>query len=303
MYVITANGKIYRLDNIFYNVLVYAEYESDTAILIRGQKNYSDEGGFYRISTAGEELKIEQIVSFSANLGLWRVMVDKYGNIFSGNIGNFELSFTGSDMIIKTDGTIHNLSLDSYMYKGLNGIMYCGSQEFNSAGELIDSEWTPDYPDGFVNISGIGIYQLNGKNNRLIKQSGNVCYYYLGSILYGNSDTMFDKVYKCTFDGGRYTVEIIMLEDYERIFVFANDRLYFQNNRQIYYADIDTGVKTVLTSDYIFQNIWPDNKGNICFSGVDNRLNNVEGTIGADDTVKVGITFNGYEVIYIKSIN
>ncbi len=76
---------------------------------------------------------------------------------------------------------------------------------------------------------------------------------------------------------------------------------YYVDVTEVYYIDMYTGEKTaVVNSGYFFNDIWPDNKGNLCFSGITSSQDVVSGTINADGDVTIGITSNNFEVIYIN---
>jgi len=83
----------------------------------------------------------------------------------------------------------------------------------------------------------------------------------------------------------------------------ANGNIYFLDNNEIYYISIETGGKAILSTSYIFYNIWSDNMGNVSFSGVGSTLNDVVGSINSNNEVTTNVFDNGYQVIYVSPIN
>ncbi|MDD3397791.1 MAG: hypothetical protein PHR96_04575 [Clostridia bacterium] len=293
-YVISGTGRLYRLDDVFEFINLYTLYnydESDTAIFFIGAKITDvSRSNIYKMSIENNDLKIEKIIDLSTveNSFGYGFFVDKHGNIFSNN----------KNYIIKVDKTIHLLA-NNDIFKAMNNLVYCGNQVFNAEGELVDSDFIPT---STVNCHAIGKVPGASNTKYLIKQDSDLYYYY-------NFHDTPDIIYKVSFNMDSYLIDIIYLEDYESSryvegeHVFAYNKIYFINNQEIYYINITTGCKTILNTDYIFNAIWSDNKGNICFSAVDSSLDAVTGTIDGENNITIGIVSNGYDVIYIKPIN
>ena len=297
-YIIDNNsGKIYRLDNIFDYInlgTIGCQGESENAFYCLASKYsdpYTGDTPIYKFSVENEELKIEKIFDRS-KLNAFSVafVVDNYGNVFSEN-GKFVISSNG---IIKN---LNNVSL----FKALNGFVYVGNQVFDRDANLIDSTFTPQNLQLSGELEGCG----GTKNKYLVKQNGFVSYYYVRNS-YSSSRPV--GLYKVTFlNKIEYEIEKIELEGYSstkwKNSFFENDRIYYLTDSEVGYCDIETGEATILTNEYIFNDIWTDNKGSVCFSGLNSRMDNVEGVINRDDSITVGITSNGYDVIFVKPIN
>lgn len=292
-------GKLFRLDNIFESMFVFGARgwgESENAFYCLADKHsdpYTGYTSIYKISLENEELKIEKIFDQSTLTAFdTDFIVDKYGNIFAKN-GKF---------IIKSDRTIHTLN-SLTLFKALNGLVYAGEQVFNEYGELVDSTFVPEK----LQFSEVTTNTYETKNDYLAKQDEDTYYYFID-----NPETFVQnfksKLYKITFINEiEYTVENIALEGYAAGLwnktLVENDRIYYLSNGEVGYCDILTGAATVLTKDYLFNDIWTDNKGNVCFSGLNSTMDSVQGIIHEDDSITVGIFSNGYDVIFVKPIN
>mgnify|MGYP001089288423 CR=1 FL=1 len=285
------SGKIYRLDDIFDFInlgTAGCQGESKNAFYCLAKKHsdpYTGHTPIYKFSIENEELKIEKAFD-SSKLSAFgsAFIVDNYGNVFSEN-GKFVIS---SDGIIKT---LDNVSL----FKALNGFVYVGNQVFDKDANLVDSTFTPP------NLQLSGEMRGFSKDKYLVKQDGSVSYYYIR-----NRETV--GLYKVTFlNDIEYEIEEIELEGYSednwKKSLVENDRIYYLSNSEVGYCDIETGKATVLTNEYIFDDIWTDNQGNVCFSALNEYMDSVEGIINADNSITVGITSNGYDVIFVKPIN
>ena len=235
-------------------------------------------------------MKIEQIFDYSKLLDFGTpFIVDNYGNVISAN-GKY---------VITPNGTLKTLNSIS-PFKALNGYVYADNRVFNADGDLVETTFIPP------------AFQLSGESNTtggtkdtfLIKSEGSTNYYYLDSNTYNG-----DKgLYKVTFTNEiKYSVEKIALEGYSdslcKKTLVENDRIYYLTNTEVGFWDIETGLSTLLTNEYIFNDIWTDNQGNLCFNALTSHLDNVEGIINDDNSITVGIFSNGFDVIYIKPIS
>lgn len=100
-----------------------------------------------------------------------------------------------------------------------------------------------------------------------------------------------------------YTITNIYLEDYSDEYVVANDRIYFLDQAELFYVNIEDGVKTIVNSEYLFNHISSDSRGNVVFSAIDNNLNVVNGIINSDNTCTVNVSDNGYKISCVNPIN
>ena len=281
-------GKIYRLDKtVFTNFFTLGCYdESDDALFTMGNfKAEKTDSKILKLSIEDDRLKVETILDCST-VNFSGFCVDRYGNLFSKN---------GSKFVVKTDKTIQTLSGD--VYKAMNGLVYLNDKVFDESGNLVDTDFVPS---DNMNCSGINNDSGGTPTTYSIKQNGSSSYYYMF-----DKNQYVGKIFKYTFnDDLSYTFEIINLEDYETSeAVVANDRIYFLNYSTIYYCDIETGKKTEINSDYLFNRIWNDKQGNVCFSALDSNQNIINGKIDKDNNVTTTIESNGFEIVFIKSIN
>ncbi len=293
-------GKIYKDTK---DIIAMRPQESVNAVY--AQPRYQRK--IIKIYEQNEQLIIEEVFNMDDLDAFSSFFVDRYGNIFSEN----------KRYIIKTNKTIEQLNVDrSKMYRGMNEIIYCGDKWFNENGELVDASFVPSNRINFNPNTRINA----NEESHLLKRSGNAYYYYDNDDRYyvkaipdENDITGFtqqfvgDRIFKVTFtDEIQYTIEEIPLESYvkktER-YVFANDKLYFITSTEIYYLDIETGKKTTISSNYLFNEMWSDNMGNVCFSALDNNMNKINGVINPDDSTSVTVTPSKYEIIYITPLN
>lgn len=298
-------GYIYSLG--VFNFIYYFDYqiqESSNSLYFLGLSDEEEividgcptNWYIHKLSIENSSLKIEKIICpykiFHDITSQY--IVDCYNNLYF-------LADNDNTTYIYTNGELksfkHNIT------KAMNGRIYVIDDNMhtyvNENGELTTSDF--DIPT---------TYLFN--NNNLIKTSANTLYYYCGNgstnqlaYFYNNHDTLTPKttIYKINFINDlEFTYEEINIESTNK-YVVANDRLYFLNDNEIFYVDIQTGYKTALITDYIFSNIYSDNRYNILFEGVDSHLNNVSGTITKNDEISLEIQPHAIRVIFIQPLN
>lgn len=290
-------GKIYKLE---YDINIYTSGVWDESLDAVFALNQQDKK-IVKLYEQNEQLVIKEIFNMSSLTGFGSTyFVDKYGNIFSGN----------KKYIIKTNNRMELLSESGLdLYKGINGIVYCENKCFDNSGELVDASFVPSNRYNFT----IGSQCCRQRNNNLLKSSANTYYYYEnGDAYYETNGTNFvgDRIFKVIFTSEvEYSIKEILLEDYEHtsdnpdISVFANDKLYFISSNEVYYLNIESGAKTTINSSYLFNKIWSDNKGNVCFSAIDSSLNSISGIIKSDDTTDITTTTTNFDIKYILPLN
>lgn len=291
-------GKLFRLDDIFKYINHFTVSESKTALYCLASKHsdpYTGHSTIYKFSTENNELKIEKVFDGSTlpNFGS-DFIVDKHDNVFASN-GKY---------IIKSDRTIRPLDSLS-LFKALNGLVYADNKVFNEQGNLVETTFIPENLTPY-NYKASNAYDK--KNEFLAKQDGNLYYYFIDQVTSSSHNSLKNKLYKVTFSNEiEYTVENIVLEGYSADLwnktLVENDRIYYLSNGEVGYCDVLTGKRTVLSNDYLFNDIWTDNKGNVCFSGLNSTMDSIEGVINDDNSITVGIFPNGYDVIFVKPIN
>ena len=135
--------------------------------------------------------------------------------------------------------------------------------------------------------------KVDVSDNSCIKKENNISYYYQQG-----------KITKIEYiDEEKYNVKSILLENYSSEYAVANDKIYFLENEEIYYCEIETGKKTSVTSDYLFSSIRSNNLGEVFFTAIDNKMNTVNGIIYADGTISTEVKENTYDMAIVKPLN
>lgn len=268
--------------------------------------------GYYRLTANGDSLAVEKILSdsqcfyfFGETPGthMFRYTeCDKFGNVYSNLGESFDMSHSDS-YILRKDGSIS--SLNDYkkeygIFRAANGIVYCTKEGetkyFNEEGNLAVSDFIPP-TDFYPNI-----YGAEGMVYTCFCTTANAKYY-MPKHCFGGE---IPSIYKFTFkDEVEFEYEEFSLSNSEQSPVFANGKLYSISNESVHYYNIDTGEKTVLTTDYRFETLTAGLDGRLYFKGLTDSLDEVYGSINPDDTLSIGIKplENNFEVIYVKAIN
>lgn len=298
-------GKIYSLDmfediNLFTHS-VYDESENEFFFFGRTKNDNSSESWIYELSVEDEKLAVRKRID-TEKINGWRMLAaDRFGNLYSytNNLDFF-------NYILTKEGELK--TLDGGFYKGMNNIVY----------ELKMNEW--NHPEG---------YKSNWINSEGILEPASFTpenYFYKG-ISYTDAETYKTRIlkkenYSYYVDWpteGMKIIEIAFLDDegicysYKEVlltfatgtYLVANERLYFLDNDKIFYVDIKKmdGVKHTITSAYFFKTITADKLGNIYFTGVDSKLNDITGKIDISDNVEVTKTETSFEIIYLNPVN
>lgn len=227
---------------------------------------------------------------------------DKYGNLYSTNY------------IMTRNGTIRSLAsfeeeagaTSGLCFKAANGIVYFKSTDssvckrFDAQGNLVNSTFVPPtevYYDDFM---------LNDLDQPyLIKAAGNTKYY-MGENC--------RSLHKFTFaSDDTFTYENIVLDNEEasetygnmKMYVFANDRLYFLARNSLFWCNIDTGERHTVSNGYRYKTLTAGLDGKLYFTGVNSGLDDVYGIILPDDSVEVRTEKYApqYDVVYVNPIN
>ncbi|EID84862.1 hypothetical protein MSI_16450 [Treponema sp. JC4] len=298
-------GKIYSLDmfediNLFTHS-VYDESENEFFFYGRTKNDNSSESWIYELSVENEKLAVRKRID-TEKINGWRMLAaDRFGNLYS-----YTNNWDFFNYILTKEGELK--TLDGGFYKGMNNIVY----------ELQMNEW--NHPEG---------YKSNWINNEGILEPASFIpenYFYNG-ISYTDAETYKTRIlkkenYSYYVDWpteGMKIIEIAFLDDegisysYKEVllpfatgtYLVANERLYFLDNDKIFYVDIKKmdGVKHTITSAYFFKTITADKLGNIYFTGVDSKLNDITGKIDISDNVEVTTTETSFEIIYLNPVN
>lgn len=271
------------------NCYGYASF--DNGFYAVGHKYLTNEHCFIlKFTQVNDELEVKEVVD-TQKLNTRQFFSDKYGNLFD-TLNNRMITAQG---ILKKD-------ISSDVKLAMNGIAYLGNQWFNAQGELEEATFVPE---NFINPTlGISSYYYEDRFYGfydLITKDGQTEYYRMT-----RSQDNQDKIYKFTFTNEiEYSVEIITLEKYEKNDngLIMGNKLYFLNNNEVYYVNIDDGTSKTLSSNYAFSKIYTDNQGNVIFEGLDENLNDITGIINSDDSIKIGVTPKKYNIYYIEAIN
>lgn len=279
-------GKIYPTDEIskyFYKINFnpnYGESACFNDILYVTNSDYIETGEYisyvYKLSI-DNGLKVEELIDDNKlNFIPRELMSDRYENLYFKNRSN---SSTYKYLITKTNKLV---TLEDYEYrKTLNGIVYTSdlTKKINADGELVDS--TDKVEPLFTEMT-------------LIKTENNVETYFDGRdivIVTWENDIDFTIV--------RHTLD---LENYSS-YVATNNKIYFINENNIFYLDINTFEVKNLISDYRFYSISADNKGNVYFEAIDDNLREVCGIIKDDGSISLDVSNDGLVVLVVTPIN
>ncbi len=300
-------GKIYSLDIFEYiNLFTHSTYdESENSIFFGGKlKNDDSYDYIYELTIENDQLAIKKKIDTSKINGWYCVASDRYGNIYSyDDINNWY------NYILTTDGTLKKLN--GIYVKGMNNIVYefdvnnyfFPSSEgnykplwINRDGNIEEASFTPEK----YFYKGIAYTEPDTYADRLLQDSN--------SFFYRHYSTEGFKIVKITFldeEKISYEYEECEISFATNTYLVANERLYFLDNDQIFYVNIKNmdGIKHVIISDYFFKTILSDKLGNIYFTGVDAKLNDVSGIIDVNDNVKVSKKNATFEIVYINPLN
>ena len=301
-------GKIYSLD-LFedINLFTHSAYdESENDFFFRGKtkddKNNEDYW-IYELSVENNQLLVKKRINTQKINGWYCLAADRYGNLYSyfNNQNYF-------NYILTQDGVLKKL--DKPFYKAMNNIVYeLEMDEYNITAEHYNSKWinkagnieTAEFTPSNYFYKGISYTVPETYNSRVLKKDNHV--YYIDWLI---NDAM--KIVEIVFSNNEkisYTYKEINIPDATSNYVAVNEKLYFLDNDKIFYINIPSmdGIKHVITSDYFFKTISADNYGNIYFTGVDSKLNDVSGIIDADDNVEVTLNKNSLDIVYINPLN
>ena len=296
-------GKIYSLESLLDNTknqfYLYVDgqfdiyptsdidrCESDDSLYFKTEQSSTH---YYKATVKDGELEIKEIFDSSNMVAFNRMFVDKYGNIFLGNTSVYS-TILYANYCITTNGQL--IQLNSLgVCRALNGIVYTSdkSNQFDEAGNIVDNTFeNADFYRSRVD---------------LVKRVGNIEYYFSHKID-STGNNAKNIIYKVTWkDEIEFDVEETVLTEYTKDYVVTADKIYFRSETKIFSVDIETGLKTDLTSDYFFTSIETDNLGNVVFTGLDKNMNTVSGLIRNDGTIEKNVTASEYEVYYIKALN
>lgn len=274
-------GKMFDITKYGVNIYTSGVYGvSNDAFFSLLHLNGNSHGSIYKFSIVDGRLEIKELIDLRkvSSFGI-EYKVDRYGNIFSKN-GKY---------ILTSQGELRRL--DSKVNVAFNGIAYSGNSCFDKNGDLVPATWVPS---NFLNMKDY----YEAWNQNIIYQSDNEIYY--RDLRYSKN-----KIIKYTIlNDIEYKVEeIIMQKSEDNTGVVLNERIYFLNDSQIYYVTIKDGSYFEISSEYIFNSIYSDNLGNICFTAVTNNLDNVEGIINyTDNSVEIKMFKNDYKVFYVEPL-
>ena len=308
-YLVGKNGKLYRLSQAGIHIKFndYKQWiydESGDALFVLGYKQGSK--SIYKISIVQDDLVMEEMLDLSNFSGFGETFfVDKFNNVFSKSTNH----------MIKANKTLaqHN-GVD--VYKAMNGLVYSDGQTtqyFDANGDLVDANFVPATKINLLNTATGALDESlcsrpGTPYDFLIKVDGNDSYYYTHLLNKNLSyllpkDVQANTLYKVSFlDDIEYTITEVPLDETAENFVFANDKLYFLGNNEVFYCSLETGAKTVIDENYFFNKIWSDNLGNVWFQALSGQQNIVIGQISADDGLVVNITEGKFEVVIIKPV-
>ena len=319
-----STGKIYELSDFYKfapsgftrtndnRVIEYTLDETENSIYFYGQRNTDEESDYMYIykflvmdNSEAELTSLLDLAKFK-NWGSG-IVTDKYGNLFSWSWGVEDKACVGLNYCITTNKILKKLS--DNCYKAINDLVYDSNNNvMNSDGEFISSSFIP--PNNFYIGNGTFICS-GGKRQRdfIILTNENDNYFYLAQPDYINTQFDYNTIYKISYNGDEFSYEEIHLDISlengfnQYSFVVANERIYFLLNEELFYIDIKTGLKTVISSSYFFNTIYTDNLGNVCFSALDEKMNNIIGKIQSDNSIDLTISENEYTVIKLSAIN
>lgn len=284
----------------------------------------TDYGGYYRMSVKNGQLEMARVLPSTKYEDFFgavcrygeNVFVDNYGNMYSNLNGYDEceevLDNVSGAYLLKTDGTISEVpyykvdNSERYII-GMNGYVYyvteTETKRYNAEGVLEPSDFTP--PSEIYSSDSLLNYYDDQKC--LLYEDENSKYFFGLRIdkysFPGYRD--YGVVHKYTFSGDEYTYEMIILGGGGKNYIFANGRLYFMNEEEIFYCDIFTGERTTLASAYKFKTIRAGADGKLYFTGVNENLDDIYGVITADDKVTLNVSdfVNNMQVVYINALN
>ena len=279
-------GKIYPTDGLskyFYCInfnLDYGQIACFNDILYVTNSKFIETGEYisyvYKLSI-DNGLKVEELIDDNKLNFIPRyLMSDRYENLY---LKDDYASSTYKYLITKTNRLV---TLEDYKYrKTLNGIVYTSdlTKKINADGELVDS--SDKVEPLFTEMT-------------LIKTENNVDTYFDGRdivIVTWENDINFTIV--------RHTLD---LENYSS-YVATNNKIYFINENNIFYLDINTFEVKNLISDYRFYSISADNKGNVYFEAIDDNLREVYGIIKDDGSISLDVSNDGLVVLVVTPIN
>ncbi len=288
-------GKIYHLGEHFYQLrLGYTDetIASNDAVYLQGVTLDDTSNGYtygegatdylYKLSFSDGNLVVEKCID-NSKLNYSSYLVDKYNNVFLTDSNN-------DAKYLYREGTIK--IWEHSIYRGMNGIVYSGSQWVNAEGELESATFVPTTTTYFP-------------GSDLIYQNGNEFYYYRQKFT-SNYDER-NTIHKITkIDEVQYEYTAITMQDWSDDYAVVNEKLYCLDidENEIFYIDIPTGQKYLIpNNNYVFNKIYADKQGNIIYEGVNLNLDNVTCTITPEGNITENVVDNGYQIFYITPIN
>lgn len=291
-------GRLYLLENFDYMAMCYNYYdESQGKICFLGRK-IGDEASslnIYMISFENELLKLENFVNNIDKIPNWspEITLDRFGNLYDGNF----------NYVVTKNREIKPINKNNMfgIKKAMNDIVYCGDKQFDENGELVDASFIPDSSFS-CNNGELG----EPRDEFVVKRDGLDEFYYLTrpeGMRTGYNSYIITKISYVDSAKLEYSVVTIPLEDQSSKFVVANDKIYFLKPDELFYVSIETGKKTSLVSNYLFNSISRNSNG-ISFTGLDSKMNDVAGIIDFDNNVITEISEDErvYDVLYITPL-
>lgn len=283
-------GKVYSLESfedvVFYpapdfgSTLNYNLFENSNSLFIKAYKG--GEGSWYKFSVENGDLKIEEWIKEDMLPRYRPAFVDQYDNMFLISESKNWLILNNQKEIsgIETEG-------EEMPWLAMNGRVYFQNKVFNKDGVLTETDFVPQ----------IGYYN----SDMLIKREGNKSYYYVAEESHQEEDSRIIMVEYGQNE--EYTLHEIELEDYSENYAIANDKVYFLKDESVFYVEITTGKKTVVTSDYIYKDIRANNLGEVFFTAIDKKMNYIYGMIQKDGTLSTTVKENSFDMLIVNPLN
>lgn len=276
-------------------------------------------GGIYKMQSGNDTLELTRVLPenkvedffgcsiYDPDLIEDAISIDKFGNIYS----NVNKCSTYSDSssakradpyILRKDGTVSALKNQAEagrLFIAMDNKVYLVTEEntkyFDENGQLTDSCFTPP-TDYFIRED---VFEERGYK---IYEKDNSKYFY-------GKKKDYQYVHKFTFNEDGFIYDKIALKDCsldsETSFICTNGKLYFLDETEVFYCNLDTGEKTTLASDYKFKTIKAGLDGKLYFTGINDELDSVYGIIDENDNVQTDVKefVNNMEVVYVNPIN
>lgn len=290
--------------------------ESQNSLIVFGNLKTEEYADFYlnnsslfELKITDGELQIKKLLS-RKDYNFNEYVVDRYSNIYIGgrlddggsressmfdgnNYNNYTkgIKFLPSAVLVANkDYQIETISENLVLSE--NKIVYTvdGSYYYNENGEKVTNDFA-----GFKHFYS---------NKSLIQKNENTEYYYMNTYdgEHGNYIYCIEKL--VWLDDIRFTVEKIDIEDYTYKYVFANDKIYFLKNEEVFSIDIYDGTKESLVSDYLFNDIQTNNLGEVLFTAINKSDRQaVNGKINKLGQIEINFQKIKYDVLYIKPLN